>query len=78
MNDLKAIIEDAMEEAGSVLTEVFESLQAPPPSQDQLREAFRQAALTAEGMEAFRMEHGDEVFDRQVELALRRYRGDQR
>ena len=77
MNDLKGIIEDAIEEAGSVLVEVFESLEAPPPSQDQMREAFRLAMQSPENMMAFQQAFGEEAYNRQMQLALRRNRGDE-
>lgn len=78
MSDLTDIIERAMEEAGSVLTEVFDALKTPPPSQDELREAFRQAMMSMEGMQQFEAQYGREQVDRQMQLVLRRTGGTER
>ena len=75
MNDFQSIITEATAEATAVLDAVFEKMKVKPPSQDVLREAFRKARQSEEGMMAFEQQYGTEVFTRQLELGIRRENG---
>ena len=69
---LLSILEDALKEAAAVLAEVAPLLSVAPPTQDQLRDAFRLAMQSPENMQAFEDAFGRDVYDRQMQLALRR------
>ena len=61
-----------MEEAGSVLMDVFKKIDVPPPSQDEMRKAFRMALMTPEHMQAFTDAFGMDEYAKQMHLAIRR------
>lgn len=71
-DDLLSILEEALQEATAVLEEVAKLMNVAPPTQDQLRDAFRLAMQSPENMQAFEDAFGRDVYDRQMQLALRR------
>ena len=69
---IQSIVDDAMTEATLVLEDVFKMLEVPPPTQDQMRQAFRLAMASPENMQAFQDAFGPQEYDRQMMLAIRR------